>query len=391
MDRHVGRPLTTKGAAEEAADEVRTAIRRGAFPPPAPEPTPPPQTADAVTLDVYADIFLERYSKARQKASWRSDQSILKHIADFALPGGGRLGKKPIGTITEDDVEACLADLRDCGRAASTRNKYLQTFKVLSSWGLRKGYLTRAWFGPLSDLKREKHAKRDRRLQPGEEPKLLHVAAPRLYRLTVAALETGCREGELLSLQFKDLDAERRELRVRARNAKNRRDRYIPISSRLQAVLDMGTHDPAGHPFGPDDYVFGNEVGRRISSPKKAWETAVLKSHGHTPTRRNGNLAPESSAAYREIDLHFHDLRHEAGSRWLEAGMPLHHIKELLGHANIATTDTYLNAGRMHLQASMERVELLRKSGKKVANSLVTDTVRVDREQTEQEGNALLH
>ena len=51
----------------------------------------------------------------------------------------------------------------------------------------------------------------------------------------------------------------------------------------------------------------------------------------------------------------FHDLRHEAGSRWLEAGMPLHHVKELLGHANISTTDTYLNAGRVHLHESMPR------------------------------------
>jgi site-specific recombinase XerD len=45
------------------------------------------------------------------------------------------------------------------------------------------------------------------------------------------------------------------------------------------------------------------------------------------------------------VDLHFHDLRHEAGSRFLGAGMPLHHVKEMLGHANISQTDTYLNAG----------------------------------------------
>ena len=37
--------------------------------------------------------------------------------------------------------------------------------------------------------------------------------------------------------------------------------------------------------------------------------------------------------------------------------MPLHHVKELLGHASISTTDTYLNAGRMHLQDSMRRLD----------------------------------
>lgn len=93
--------------------------------------------------------------------------------------------------------------------------------------------------------------------------------------------------------------------------------------------------------------------------------TTVLKAHGHTPVWVKGvhRLAPESRAVYQTIDLKFHDLRHEAGSRWLEAGIPLHHVKALLGHANVATTDTYLSADRVHLHESMERAEAGR-SGK---------------------------
>ena len=45
---------------------------------------------------------------------------------------------------------------------------------------------------------------------------------------------------------------------------------------------------------------------------------------------------------------------------WLEAGIPLHHVKELLGHASISTTDTYLNAGRIHLHESMRKVDATR-------------------------------
>jgi site-specific recombinase XerD len=59
-------------------------------------------------------------------------------------------------------------------------------------------------------------------------------------------------------------------------------------------------------------------------------------------------------------------LRHEAGSRWLEAGVPLHHIKELLGHANISQTDTYLNAGRVALHDSIKRFG---RAGQKVGHS----------------------
>jgi len=53
------------------------------------------------------------------------------------------------------------------------------------------------------------------------------------------------------------------------------------------------------------------------------------------------------------------------GSRWLERGVPLHHVKELLGHASISTTDTYLNASRIHLRESMLEME---KRGKSDAN-----------------------
>ena len=114
--------------------------------------------------------------------------------------------------------------------------------------------------------------------------------------------------------------------------------------------------------------MFGDEVGRRLTSQQKAWETAVLKAHGHSPTWVRHGLSPDSRDAYRTIDLHFHDLRHEAGSRWLEQGLPLHHVKELLGHASISTTDTYLNASRIHLRESMLEMEKRGKSGTNVAH-----------------------
>jgi integrase len=77
-----------------------------------------------------------------------------------------------------------------------------------------------------------------------------------------------------------------------------------------------------------------------VRSVKKAWTTAC----------EEANVS----------DLHFHDLRHEAGSRWLEAGWPIHFVKEMLGHSNISQTDTYLNASAMGLQDAMRRFDDLR-------------------------------
>lgn len=57
----------------------------------------------------------------------------------------------------------------------------------------------------------------------------------------------------------------------------------------------------------------------------------VLKAHSHTPKYTGtANLTAASRAALDAIDLHFHDLRREAGSRWLEGGVPLHTIRDWL-------------------------------------------------------------
>jgi integrase len=127
-------------------------------------------------------------------------------------------------------------------------------------------------------------------------------------------------------------------------------------------------------------YVFGDEIGRRVGSVRRAWQTAVLRAHRHQPVwiwkkregpndKGNSRLSQESEAAYRAIDLHFHDLRHEAGSRLLEAGWPVHHVQHMLGHASLQQTSTYLNATLRGLHESMRSLEEARNSCKSVASN----------------------
>ncbi len=62
------------------------------------------------------------------------------------------------------------------------------------------------------------------------------------------------------------------------------------------------------------------------------------------------------------FDLHLHDLRHEGGSRLLEAGWPLHEVQQMLGHANIEQTSTYLNATLRGLHRSMKALDRSRRA-----------------------------
>jgi integrase len=216
-------------------------------------------------------------------------------------------------------------------------------------WAAKKGYTPRSPISDGSMLRRKKVAQRRRRLRPDEESQLLEAAGRvtcgaslRLQWLIIAALETGARVGELLALQWTDVNLEKRTVFIRATETgakKTGRARLLPMSARLAAVLDMAKTDPAGRWYPPTAYVF-RQLGEKVRSVKKAWTTAC----------EEANLS----------DLHFHDLRHEAGSRWLEAGWPIHFVKEMLGHSNISQTDTYLNASAMGLQDAMRRFDDLR-------------------------------
>ena len=86
--------------------------------------------------------------------------------------------------------------------------------------------------------------------------------------------------------------------------------------------------------------------------------TTVLRAHGLPPTYVAGaNLSPATREALREINLHFHDLRREAGSRWMDAGVPLATIQRWLGHANVSQTSTYLAGTASSEHEAMRRFE----------------------------------
>jgi len=64
--------------------------------------------------------------------------------------------------------------------------------------------------------------------------------------------------------------------------------------------------------------------------------------------------------ALAQIDLHWHDLRHEALSRLADDGVPVHELQLLVGHANITATQRYMNARANSLAESMRQARARR-------------------------------
>ena len=111
------------------------------------------------------------------------------------------------------------------------------------------------------------------------------------------------------------MNLERHELVFRAEKSKTRTERVVPISTRLLATLEMRKLDPLGEPFAKDAYVFSDELGRRVKSVRTAWENACDRA--------------------RLTELQLRDLRHEAGSRFEDAGVPVTLVSKILGHTTV--------------------------------------------------------
>ena len=121
---------------------------------------------------------------------------------------------------------------------------------------------------------------------------------------------------------------------LRGATTKSRRTRLVPIgTARLLAVLEWLRLDSEGLTKAADVPVFSNEAGEPLKTFKKAWVVAVLKAHGVDPRWRRGSykdLSAECQQRFRDINLHWHDLRHEYASRLVERGVPLAQVRDLL-------------------------------------------------------------
>lgn len=178
---------------------------------------------------------------------------------------------------------------------------------------------------------------RDRRLLPGEqervEASLKRCRSTYLLPLFRLALETGARQGELLSMRWPHVDRIRRL--VMLYDTKNGDDRAVPLSSAALVILD-------GLPRAlRDDRVFPVSPGLVA----QAWGHAVPRA------RRLYELECKRAGAEPDpallVDLHFHDLRHEALSRLAERGdLSVLELAAVSGHRTLQMLKRYT-----HLQA----------------------------------------
>ena len=160
---------------------------------------------------------------------------------------------------------------------------------------------------------------------------------PVQYR-DVAMLEllyaAGMRVSELTSLTLDDVSFAERFIRVIGKGSK---ERMIPLSE--HAVISL------------QDYIDQYRDG--IRTEEKAF---FVSQHGKPLTRQLvWQVLSAYAKQYLPVHISPHALRHSFATHLLENGADLRTVQELLGHANIATTQIYTAVSREHLRASYHK------------------------------------
>ena len=156
---------------------------------------------------------------------------------------------------------------------------------------------------------------------PGDDPEAVRDRA-----LLELLYSSGLRVSELTSVRWRDLDAGEGLLRVTGKGAKTR---IVPVGSRALAALDALREQD--HPEADDPLVRGRH-GKPLSA---AGVRARLKRRA------------KEQGVWKRVYPHL--LRHSCASHLLESSGDLRAVQELLGHADIGTTQIYTHLDFQHL------------------------------------------
>ena len=211
----------SKTEAKNLADRLKTEIRAGRNPTARPVATP---DASSLTFGDVCDRYLVEYlgkvdtpdgprwtgQHLRPRTALQAKYHIgtIRRIPVPAAHGAAiPLEKKSFTDVTTTDVKAVQAARRSHGLVGC--NRLMARLRHLFNWSIVEGLTERSPFTrggvTLITLDHRAETERTRRLQPRERTRLLQHAHPHLQALIIAALSTGCRRGELLSLQWSQI------------------------------------------------------------------------------------------------------------------------------------------------------------------------------------------
>lgn len=280
---------------------------------------------EGLTLYSYSKQYIDYAKNVARKRSWDRDELCLKNLKNY-------LGDLPLVEITPAKLISYQQKRLKDGMSPQTVNIELSCLRRVLNVAYLQGKYELA-----NPVKRVPFLKTDNKkyriLTQEEQAMLLNSSAPSLKPVLICALATGMRRGEITSLKWSSVDLKNKIITVESERAKSKRSRDIPINEFLLKLLkDIQKTNKT-------EYVFLNNNGDPFSSPtgvRTSFQNAIKKS--------------------KIGKLRFHDLRHTAGTRMSEAGVPLYDVGKILGHSTPLMTQRYAHPTES-LKAAVKALE----------------------------------
>jgi len=259
---------------------------------------------------------------ARARSAPRTVDAYRRDLEQFAA-----WLKRPCASATTEELELYLAELRASGRSPATIARRLAAlrgfFRHLVLLGARAD-------NPAAEVAAPRRVRRlPRTLSAGEAERLVEAAAgtePRALRdsaLVELLYGAGLRVGEAVALERSGVDLDERLVRCVGKGGK---ERVVPIGR--PAVEALRRYLARGRPY----------------LDRKHRPELFLNARGGPLSRSGVFLILRRLAAKAGLEperIHPHLLRHSFATHMLEGGADLRSLQEMLGHADLSTTELY--------------------------------------------------
>ncbi|MGZ4400952.1 MAG: tyrosine recombinase [Gaiellaceae bacterium] len=270
-------------------------------------------------MDAAVESFL---ALSTARLAPKTVDAYRRDLADFC-----RWLEAPPGAATTEQLAAYVASMRAAGLAATT---IARRVAALRSFYRHQVLLGARGDNPAAELELPRRRRTlPRTLSPGEAERLIEAAAgttPRSLRdraLVELLYGAGLRVSEAVGLDKAGVDLEQRIVRCTGKGSK---ERVVPVGR--EAVEALRRYLSRGRPY----------------LDKRHRPELFLNAQGGALTRSGAFLILRRLADTAGLEpgrVHPHLLRHSFATHLLEGGADLRSVQEMLGHADLATTELY--------------------------------------------------
>jgi integrase/recombinase XerD len=283
-------------------------------------------------------LAVEKGASSNTIAAYKND---LQQLADFI---GSRASSDGWRSLSRSDIQDFILDLKQRGYTETSVARKVAAVRSFFAFLAAEGSITA---NPTEGLSSPRVGKTlPKAISPNEVDELLEQPARRSTpeaKRDRAMLEllyaTGMRVTELVSLDMETLSLDPSSPFVRC-IGKGAKERSIPIHDHALEALNGYLED--GRPMMVRNHdepaLFVNRRGERLTR-QGFW--LILKGYAKSANLGDG-VTP-------------HTLRHSFATHMLRGGMPLRNVQEMLGHANISTTQVYTHLTSDHVREVYER------------------------------------